>query len=48
MKLDKSKVAYWYKYGLWTDEMVRNAVEKGKLTEAEAAEILSSDTEANA
>lgn len=44
MKLDKSKVAYWYKYGLWTDEMVRNAVEKGKLTEAEAAEILSSDT----
>ena len=40
MKLDKSKVAYWYKYGLWTDEMVRNAVGKGKLTEAEAAEIL--------
>ena len=48
MKLDKSKVAYWYKYGLWTDEMVRNAVEKGKLTEAEAAEILSADTETKA
>lgn len=48
MKLDKSKVAYWYKYGLWTDEMVRNAVEKGKLTEAEAVEILAAGTDANA
>ena len=47
MKLDKNKVAYWYKYGLWTAEMVRNAVAKGKLTEAEAAEILSADTGAN-
>ena len=41
MKLDKSKVAYWYKCGLWTEEMVQNAVAKGKLTEEEAAEILS-------
>ena len=38
------KIKKWYKQGLWTAQMVRNAVEKGKLTEAEAAEILSSDT----
>ena len=47
MKLDKLKVAYWYKYCLWTAEMVQNAVTKGKLTADEAAEILSADTEAN-
>ena len=37
----KEKIARWYKQGLWTEAMVRNAVAKGKLTEAEAAEILS-------
>ena len=47
MKLDKSKVAYWYKYGLWTAQMVQNAVTKGKLTAEEAAEILAAGTEAN-
>ena len=41
MKLDKNKVAYWYKYGIWTDAMVQNAVKKGALTAEEAAEILS-------
>lgn len=41
MKLDKSKVAYWYKHGLWTEDMVKNAVLKGAITEEEAAEILS-------
>ena len=36
----KEKIAKWYKQGLWTAAMVQNAVEKGILTEAEAAEIL--------
>lgn len=40
MKLDKEKVARWYKQGLWTAEMVQNAVAKGALTETEATEIL--------
>lgn len=37
----KEKIAKWYKQGLWTSEMVQNAVEKGILTAEEAAEILS-------
>ena len=44
----KEKIAKWYRQGLWTAQMVKNAVTKGKLTEEEAAEILSADTEANA
>lgn len=36
----KDKIAKWYKQGLWTEEMVQNAVEKGILTADEAAEIL--------
>lgn len=36
----KEKIAKWYKQGLWTEEMVMNAVEKGILTEAEAEEII--------
>ena len=43
----KEKIAKWYKQGLWTAQMVRNAVAKGKLTADEAAEILAADTEAN-
>ena len=34
------KIKKWYKQGLWTEEMVRNAVTKGVLNEAEALEIL--------
>lgn len=34
------KIKKWYKQGLWSEEMVRNAVGKGILTEEEAAEIL--------
>lgn len=34
------KIKKWYKQGLWTADMVQNAVEKGVLSEAEAAEIL--------
>ena len=36
----KEKIAKWYKMGLWDEAKVRNAVEKGILTEAEAKEIL--------
>ena len=44
----KEKIEKWYKQGLWTAQMVQNAVTKGKLTADEAAEILADDTEANA
>ena len=36
----KEKIKRWYKQGLWTAEMVRNAVIKGKLTEEEYREIV--------
>lgn len=36
----KDKIAKWYKQGLWTAEMVQNAVGKGILTAEQAAEIL--------
>ena len=35
----KEKIAKWYKQGLWTKEMVNNAVLKNFLTEEEANEI---------
>ena len=34
------KIKKWYKQGLWTEEMVLQAVEKGVLTTDQAAEIL--------
>ena len=36
----KEKIAKWYKQGLWTETMVLMAVNKGKITEDEAKEIL--------
>ena len=42
----KEKSAKWYKQGLWTAQMVQDAVTKKKLTAEEAAEILSAGTEA--
>ena len=36
----KDKIKKWYKTGLWTEEMVQNAVQKGILAEEEAKEIL--------
>ncbi len=36
----KEKIANWYTMGLWSETMVNNAVEKGVLTEDEAAEII--------
>ena len=35
----KEKIKAWYKIGLWTQEMVRNAVTKAVLTAAEYTEI---------
>lgn len=34
------RIKKWYEQGLWTEQMVRNAVRKGVLTEAQAEEIL--------
>ena len=36
----KEKIEKWYKWGLWTAEMVQDAVDNGILTPEEAAEIL--------
>lgn len=36
----KDKIEKWYNQGLWTDEMVKQAVEKGVITQAECDEIL--------
>lgn len=35
----KEKIAKWYKQGLWTKEMVANAVAKGKLTPEDYEDI---------
>lgn len=37
--LDVEKVKRWYKWGIWTKDMVKNAVVKGKLTEGDYLEI---------
>jgi hypothetical protein len=37
----RDKIAKWYAQGLWSRDMVLNAVKKGVLTEGEAGEILS-------
>ena len=34
------KIKKWYKQGLWTVEMVRQAVKKSGITQAECDEIL--------
>lgn len=35
----KQKIFKWYKQGLWTAEMVANAVEKGIITAGDYTEI---------
>ena len=35
----REKIAKWYRQGLWTAAMVRNAVHKGILTENDYGEI---------
>ena len=42
----RDKIAKWYAQGLWTEDMLLNAVKKGVLTEGEAGEILSGGTTA--
>ena len=41
----KEKIAKWYKQGLWTLEMVQNAVAKGVITEDDLAEIIGEVTD---
>ena len=36
----KNKIEKWYKQGLWTKEMVHNAVAKGIITEDDYKEIV--------
>lgn len=36
----KEKIAKWYKQGLWTEEMVKQAWEKSILTEEEYLKIV--------
>lgn len=36
----KDKIAKWYKQGLWTEEMVKQAWEKNILTEEEYLKIV--------
>lgn len=36
----KNKIALWYKQGLWTDQMVQNAVDKGIITQKDYQEIV--------
>lgn len=36
----KEKIAKWYKQGLWTKTMVKNAVKKGVLTAEDFVEIV--------
>lgn len=33
------KIKKWYKQGLWTADMVKNAVDKGVITEEQYSEI---------
>lgn len=39
----KNKIEKWYYMGLWTEKMVLDAVEKGLLTEDEAADIINAE-----
>jgi hypothetical protein len=38
----KERIRRWYRFGLWTAEMVQDAVIKNVITEADALEILKS------
>ncbi len=39
------KIKRWYYQGLWTEEMVKQAVEKGVITQTEANELIGGDVE---
>ena len=34
------RIKKWYKQGLWTEDMVLDAIQKGKITHEQAFEIL--------
>ena len=36
----KEKIIKWYKLGLWTKEMIQNAVDKGVITAEDMVEIV--------
>lgn len=36
----KERIMKWYKLGLWTEEMIQNAVKKGVITADDMVEIL--------
>ena len=37
------KIKKWYEQGLWTEEMVKQAVEKGVITQDEYDELIGGD-----
>lgn len=39
MSKNYSKIKTWYDDGIWTKNMVKNAVKKGQITEGEYREI---------
>lgn len=39
------KIKKWYELGLWTSDMVKNAVKKNVLTNTEAKEIVGGENE---
>jgi hypothetical protein len=41
----QEKITRWYKQGLWTAEMVRNAIDKGILSEEQVEAILNEKEE---
>ena len=41
----KEKIKAWYKFGLWSEEMVRDAVVESVLTAAEYQEITGEEYE---
>ena len=41
----KEKIMKWYKQGLWTKDMVQNAVNKGVITTIEMEEIIKEEEE---
>lgn len=37
--MNKENIPFWYKHGLWSKQMVANAVKKGVITAEEYEEI---------
>ena len=43
----KARIEKWYKQGLWSETMVRNAVEKGIISDGEYKEITGKEASEN-